>query len=386
MGTGFAGSASRGTNSSFLFYNPASIVLNSDVDVTGDFKLFFPSVEIVGSAATRPAFPGPGAPVVGVPSTGEMADNAIAPTFFASYALTPDLRVGIAGTAPFAAVIDTDKPWLGRFHLTETEIVAYNVNPVVAYRFNEMFSIGFGAQLQYLDTTFKKTQAFPPPFGLGEGEGFLEGGDIGFGFTAGLLIQPSAQTTFGVGYRSRIEHTLIGSAGLNGGPVPVPDQGVEYDITTPDIVTASISHQFNEYLTGHATFEWANWSLFDAIVVEFDSGMPDDVRPQNWEDTYAGFAGLSYMLDESTVLHVGGGFTPATANGSGSSILPAGDKVSIAVGFSHQMSETWTFDASYSHIFFSDVDLTPSSFVNGSLVGTSHLDLDILGVSLTGHW
>ncbi len=386
MSTGFAGSASRGDNSSFLFYNPAAIILNDSIDVTGDFKLFVPSLDITGSAATRPAFPqGTGAPVVGETNTGEMTGAAIAPTFFASYAITEDLRVGIGGSGPFAALVDADDPWVGRFQVTETSYRTYNFNPVMAYRINEMLTVGAGVQVQYFEADMRNSQALPPPFGPFEGEGFLQGNDWGFGFTAGLLFQPSEDTTIGIGYRSRIEHDLSGKAGVNS-PAPGPNLSVDFDIDTPDVVTASISHRLNEYVEFHATFEWVNWSLFDDITVKFDAGLPSDVRPQNWKDVYSGFFGVSYMASEQITLNLGGGFTSSTGDGTGSAILPDGERYTVAVGVSHAMSEHITFNASYAHVFFDIPTLTPGSIPAGTLVGDADLDLDIISLSVTGHW
>lgn len=373
MITGFAGSASQGTDASHLFYNPATIVKNDGMlDVTGDFRTFFPDIELSGTAATNVL----GA-VTGAASTGNMADAAsFAPSFFASYALTDRLRVGIGGSGPFAAVIASDRPWIGRFNVTKTNFLTININPVAAYQLTDWLSIGAGIQFQHFDANMQNGQIAPGPF---ETTGYLIGKDWGFGLTAGLLIEPRPGTTIGVGYRSQIEHKFKGKAGL---AVSAPMRA-NFEITTPDIVTASISHQVSDALTLHGTFEWANWSLFDNIVVTFPgSATPTETRPQLWKDTYSGFGGASYQYDEKTTIGAGVGYTTAVSDGTSSSISPDADRITVGVGITHEIMKGLTAKASYSHVFFDDANLNITAAPN-TLTGKGELDLHILGFSLT---
>lgn len=379
MMTGFAGSASRGDDSSHLFYNPATIINNSKVDITGDFRVFFPDVELRGTAATSPFM----MPIGGTPNTGNMAPvAALAPAFYASYGLTENLSVGIGGTGPFAVDIEANQAWLGRFQITKTNMRAMNVNPVFAYRLADWVTIGGGLQVQYFDANLQNVQPSPAPFGPPTGTGFLLGDGWGVGFTAGVLLEPNEDTTIGVGYRSRIKHKLKGRSGIQGTPIPqVPSK---FDFTSPDILTASLSHKVNDYLTLHGTFEWANWSLFDAIVVQ-TPGLTT-VRPQNWEDTYSGFAGASYMIDEKTTIGAGVGYTTAVSDGGTSSISPDGERVTLGVGVSHRVMKMLTMKASYAHVFFDDTNLNIPPGPSGSFTGKSKIDIHVVGFSGTIHW
>lgn len=380
MTTGFAGSASRGTDSSHLFFNPATIIENEKLDITGDFRLFHPHVEIDRTTATSAL----GLPVMGTTSTGNMANLAIAPSFFASYAVTDRFSVGIGGTGPFAVVIDSNPMWAGRFHLLETDMRTYNVNPVVAFKVAEWLTVGAGLQAQYFDAELRNGQIFPVPPAFVETVGFLEGDSWDFGFTAGALLKPIESTTIGVGYRSRIKHELDGSAGVI--PTVAPIESTTFDITTPDVLTASISHRFNDYVTVHGTFEWVNWSLFKDITVEFASGRPNEVRPQDWEDTYSGFVGASVMVRPNTTISAGAGYTTAVSDGTTTSISPDGDRTTVAVGLTQKISELATVKVSYAHVFFSDTDMNIVSPTAGTMRGQSNIDLDILGASLTLTW
>jgi len=83
--------------------------------------------------------------------------------------------------------------------------------------------------------------------------GYLVGDDWGVGFTAGVLIEPTESTTIGVGYRSRSKHEVKGRAGAQFPGVPV--ESSKFDFTSPDVLTASVSHKLNDYIALHGTFE-----------------------------------------------------------------------------------------------------------------------------------
>lgn len=380
LGTAFAGAASRGDDPSHLFYNPATIIANAPASATLDGRVFAPDVSIGAASAI-----GPLGPVVGVPGTGDMADTALAPSLFFSRALSETVSIGLGLSSPFAAVIESNPAWIGRFHLLKTDMRSYNVNPVIAWRLGGMVTVGAGLQVQYFKADLRNGQLFPtgavPPFV--EATGYLRGSDVGFGITAGVLVEPGPDTRVGLGYRSRIEHDIGGTAGLL---IPGTAQPVHFAITTPDIVTASVSHRVSDALTLHGTLEWANWSLFDAIVVRFDSGlMPPDVRPQGWHDTWSGFAGAMWTLDADTSVSAGAGYTQAASTGGGSAISPDGDRVTVALGASRRYGNM-VVKAGYAHIFFDDAALALASPTAGTLSATGRLDLDIASLSVTMEW
>lgn len=381
LGTAHAGAAARGDNPSHLFFNPATIIENTTSPaLVIDGRAFFPSVSISATAARSPL----GIDISAAGNSGSMANAAIAPSFFASLPVSDRVAIGLGFTAPFAVVIETNPGWAGRFQLIETDMKTANVNPVVAFRVNDVFAVAAGVQVQRFDATLRKMELFPVPgLGLVEAIGFLKGDDIGFGFTAGVLITPNDRTKIGIGYRSHIDHTLRGTAGLELAGVPV--DGATFGTTTPDVVTASWVQQITEKLTGHATFEWANWSQFDGFVIGFASGRPNEIRPQVWEDTYFGALGLTYQASEMTSLSGGASFGTAVSNGGGNSISPDGDRTTISVGINHKVNENFVLNGSYSHVFFKDATINVAN-TSGTLAATFRSSLDIVGVSAILTW
>lgn len=376
LGTAHAGAASRGSDPSHLFFNPATIIENNySPMLVLDVRGFFPSVGIDVQAATSPL----AANITAAGNSGGMADAAAAPSIFATIPIGDRVVIGFGLSVPFAVVIETNPGWAGRFQLIETDMRAMNFNPVAAFRINEVFAIAAGIQVQYFDSTFRKMEVFPAGPGFIEAIGFLKGDDVGFGITAGVMITPNDRTSIGIGYRSQINHTLTGTAGLELPGVPV--DGATFDITTPDVITVGVTQQITDRLTGHASFEWANWSRFAGLVINFASGRPTEVRAQSWDDTYFGALGLTYQASDMTSVSGGVSYGTAISNGGGNSLSPDGARTTLSLGINHVINDRLTINGSYSHVFFQDAGINIAN-ASGTLLANFHSDMDIVGVSL----
>ena len=77
--------------------------------------------------------------------------GSFAPAGSLSYAhkFSPDLSIGIAAASYFGLGLDYDDDWAGRYHCQEAEMLTFAVNPGIAYRINEQFSIGTGVSIVY---------------------------------------------------------------------------------------------------------------------------------------------------------------------------------------------------------------------------------------------
>lgn len=165
----------------------------------------------------------------------------------------------------------------------------------------------------------------------------------------------------------------------------VPVDGAVFDTTTPDVVSVGLVQQITNRLTGHATFEWANWSQFNGFVIKFASGRPNEVRPQVWKDTYFGALGLTFQASDMTTLRGGASFGTAVSNGGSNSISPDGDRTTLSVGLNHKVNENFELNGSYTHVFFKDATISVANS-SGTLAATFRSSLDIIGVSAVLTW
>ena len=144
--------------------------------------------------------------------------------------------------------------------------------------------------------------------------------------------------------------------------------------------------QFRAVVASALGREWAGWSRFDGFRFRFASGRPDEVRAQQWRDTWFGSVGLNYQVTDATGLSFGVSYDQAASQGGTNTLSPDGDRTMVALGLVHQVdNETMTLRASYAHMFIDDAPINITN-ASGTLIGNFQSDLDIFGVSANWQW
>lgn len=375
MGSAFAGASAYGHDPSYMFYNPATIADVTGTAVTLDGRMFFPDVSIHADEATSPF----GMNILPLGDSGSMAEDAFAPAIYATHQIDGQTTIGIGFSGPFAVILETKPSWAGQFQLLKTKMVGWNLEPVVSRRVNERFAIAFGLNIQGMDVDLQRMEAIPF---IGAAPGFLRGDDVGVGWSAGATWDPLPGTRIGVGFRSQITHHLRGKAGLTDTPLK---ESVSFNLVTPAVVSLGIEQQVTEKLTLLGEVEWSNWSAFDGFQIRFDSGRPDNIRAQDWDDTWFFSLGGRYQATGRTSVSAGVGYEQAVSNGGTNTISPDGDRTILGLGLTHELWPGMTLAASYAHIWFADGAIEVAD-AQGTFKGAMSNDLDVVGVSLTGRW
>ena len=71
------------------------------------------------------------------------------PNFYYAMDAGDKLKFGIGINAPFGLKTEYDPTWIGRFQAIKSEIKTVNINPSLAYKLNDMVSLGAGISAQY---------------------------------------------------------------------------------------------------------------------------------------------------------------------------------------------------------------------------------------------
>lgn len=124
--------------------------------------------------------------------------------------INDQMRFGLGITAPFAVSTDYGQVKVGRYHAVQSELKTVDINPSIAYRVNENFSVGAGVPAQYADATL--SQALFNPFTPFVKDGFAEVKADGwaFGYNLGALYEFDPNVWISISYRSRINHSVEG--------------------------------------------------------------------------------------------------------------------------------------------------------------------------------
>jgi len=387
QGASFAGIAAGGSDLSSMFFNPATITLHPGLNIEVNGALIIPDSRLSGGAAVHPVL----GPLAGG-SGGNIGVLALVPATYTSYQVNQRLFVGLGVNSPFGLSTKANGGWLGRFHALESTVISINANPVVGYKFSPMISVAAGVQVEYIDVKLTNS-VFSA---AGESFAKLKADDFGYGFTLGALFEPTPYTRIGIGFRSKVKHTVKGNAQFTPGLlVPTPGGvigpfarlGVRGSLTLPETVSIGLRQKISPKLTLLAGFEWANWSRFSELRIEFDTVLPNTVTDQQWSDSYFYSLGGEYNYDEKTVFRAGVAYeNSGVPDATRTPRIPDNDRYWASVGLTRQLTKSISISAAYTHVFVkkASINLTtlPDNATRGSLSGTYKTSIDILTVSL----
>jgi long-chain fatty acid transport protein len=231
-----------------------------------------------------------------------------------------------------------------------------------------------------------------------DGFGKLVGDDWGYGWTAGVLVEPRSGTRFGAAYRSAIHHDLDGDArfrldasGIGAAlGVPAGTTPAKAHLTLPEIASFGAAHDIDDAWSVMADVTWTRWSRFRMLRVAFDDGvLPDDVGEEDWRDTWFFALGCSYRPDEEWTIRSGIAYDQSPArNRTRTPRTPSNSGVMLAVGTSYQPLPALGFSVGYAHWFIESAridlqDSAPGNAGRGNLSGSSRNAVDTLSLQVT---
>ena len=397
QGASFAGSAA-GYDLSSMFWNPAAVAAKSGPGLHAEshYSVIMPRAQVDVETFN-------GLPAAVLPfgsESGDIASPALLGASYMSYQLNPQMYLGLGVNSPFGLTTEPKNPsYLGSVLGRTSKLLTFNATPTLGYAVAPGVIVGVGAQIQYGDGELKFATGLPNGVTTGfEGDGFA------FGGTAGILLQPAAGTSIGLGYRSQLTQSLEGTfytIGLPGGASLQTD--AEVDVELPDIVTLSIRQAIVPNMRLLGTVEWSHWSRFEELrVVSKGAGpvispvgpvlVPGGVSiaaiPANWEDGWFFSLGGEYDLPSFGTLRAGVAYEISPVDSPDKRLvgIPDNDRVWLSVGATVQLTPAMTADLAYTHIFIEDGDFTRSSLAGTPVTGSVEARTDILSVSLKTKW
>ncbi len=145
LGRAFAGFGVINDDLSMAFYNPAALTQKEGTQLQVSEYLIDGKSRFSDDDGVNNTTFGGGALVV--PNTGGNDDGAtfaVVPNLYFTMDVTDRLKYGFSITAPFGLATDYDRDWVGRYQAKESELLTININPSLAYRVSDSFSVGAG--------------------------------------------------------------------------------------------------------------------------------------------------------------------------------------------------------------------------------------------------
>jgi long-chain fatty acid transport protein len=414
QGSAFAGAAALGEDASTVYFNPAAMTRLSGSQIVVAGHIISPNADYKDKGSTDAA----GQPLSG--KNDSVGDPAFIPNLYYVTELSNDIHVGVGINVPFGLSTEYSSNWVGRYHAVDSELETINVNPSIAWKATKNFSVGFGINIQYLDIkltnhidSFAACSSLASPAACA-GAGLnpvlgdrsqdskvdFRGDSLELGWNAGFLYDINDTNRVGIAYRSTIKHKVSGddakyklndvlqvfadgataATGFN----ILQTTSLKSTAELPNSLSLSYVSEFTPKWTGLFDYTWTGWNTLQDVVIRQKGGPPgrDPTLELEYTNTNRVSAGLNYQLDERIILRTGVAWdqTPIKTKKTTTARIPGNDRKWLSVGAGYEMSNTWTFDVAYSHLFLDNTKIesnTGSASSGATLLGRYKSDVNI---------
>lgn len=182
----------RTEDASAVFYNPANMVELPAVQTMAGVTFIAPS-------STQ--------------ALGDHSEYAVddqlftVPHVYATWQATTNWWFGLGAFPRFGLGTRFDQNWPGRYNNVETELETFSINPSVAYRINDQFSVAAGVEAMHMSIELVRMLPPPAPPVLMD----IEGDSWGYGGDLALSWKPSPKVGMGLVYRLPVRQQIEGT-------------------------------------------------------------------------------------------------------------------------------------------------------------------------------
>lgn len=363
-GNAFAGAAAAAEDAATIFFNPAGMTnlpQGHNIALAGTLLNRTIDFKNKGSTIDTTAPFGPAQWPLPAGDGGDAGGLAILPAGYWAYGISPNLSVGIGIGPTFGNKTEYGFDFIGRNAGFYFQMEQININPSVAYKVNNMVSLGAGVNFAYNKSHFKQGVPLVFPAAGYHADNFLEvkADDWAVGYNLGATFQLSPATRIGLSYRSEIEFDLEGKEKYAYPSPALVNVKIKGQLKTPENFSLAVSHKWNDKLELLADVTWTNWSVVDTLIVKNKAtSAPLQQLPYHFDDTYRIGLGASYQYNEQVKTRFGVAYdkTPVQNNEDRTMTLPDSDRTWLAFGVKYSLSKISSLDVGYAHIFFANAN------------------------------
>jgi long-chain fatty acid transport protein len=354
--TGMANAfAAQADDPTAVYFNPAGIVQLEGTQVSIGSSFVIPNAKFESSATDPAGIRGTS------PGQTTNLDNkaVVVPNAYLTQKISDRVSFGFGTFSNFGLETNWPDDWPGRFIEggTKAELRTLSVNPVLAFKPHERFSLAVGPVMQYLDFDLRR-KVFTAGF-AGEPESKFTGDDVDWGWNAALMVWLTDNLKFGASYRSEVSHSINGKLDFN-----PQSQLVNLTNTT---LTTNIKTPANAYLGlawthGPLTLEfdaqWTDWSSFNQLKADFNKPVGGVLSPassgivveEDWHDAWGYRFGAQFAVNQYLDVRAGIAYDESPIpRKSVSPRIPGGDRWIYAVGFGGHY-QAFTADLAYQYV------------------------------------
>ncbi|HOV89273.1 MAG TPA: outer membrane protein transport protein [Syntrophorhabdaceae bacterium] len=282
---------------------------------------------------------------------------------------------GIGVFSPFGLSTEWPKNWIGRYNIVYAGIKTTFLNPVMAYKINDVISIGGGISYVKSEVTFKNAiNLFP----LQDGLASLSGHGDGIGYNGAALFNLPRDFALSLTYRSPVKIKYRGRANFY---LPPPFAPISTEastrLTLPFIFATGIAKK-TEKAVFEADILYTGWSSMSHYRISSDNGMADGFFYKNWRNSMSIALGMNYLAGKNTEARAGYMYdrTPIPKKTLGPE-LPDSTRHIFTMGMTYKKGD-YRINLGYQATFFNDTRSYLTG-LDGKYSGFAHLVMLGLG-------
>ncbi|CAJ1796506.1 outer membrane protein transport protein [Aeromonas jandaei] len=391
LGRAYAGEAAIADNASVLARNPAAMTTFDKMAVSVSGTYIKPDVDVDGSV------------YAGSNKVASASESGIAPAAFvpASYFIQPlndQWAWGLGLFSNYGLSTEYSKTNPAGAGAGDTELVTFNINPNIAYRINEQFSIGAGINAVYAKAELNRYAGIlstQPPLNKIPGIGYdtnissLKGDTWGFGWNVGTLYEVNENNRFALTYRSQVDLSFDGdfqgsAAGLqtiqNGKPVfKTVDGNLKLDL--PAQAEFAGYHRLNQQFAVHYSINWTDWSAFQELKATSNACNDGTAgqclkKDEKFKDSMRYAIGGTWYINPSWEARMGFAYDNSPIEAEYRSLsIPDSDRIWYSAGATYHINTDMSVDFGMAYLDGKEVDVNEGIPTHSSPVrwqGTSH--------------
>jgi long-chain fatty acid transport protein len=293
-------------------------------------------------------------------------DNLGTPfSLYATYKINDWVSAGLAIYTPYGSSVAWDQDWAGAHLVNNIDLAAIFIQPTISFKVGDVFSIGGGPIFVQGSVNFNRNLT-PNPLLSDNGSGTdvtLDATGISAtGYNVGMMFKLSNQINLGMNYRSEIIMEARGGSATFA-DVPAIAAGsftnttFSADLPLPAEMTAGISYKPSDKWLFAFDYNYAKWSVYKSLDVDFDNTLPTSVNPRNYKDASTFRLGAQYKATEKITVR-GGWYLDESPvqNGYFAPETPRNDSVGYTGGFTYQVNSKLGIDMSFLYLQFDQVN------------------------------
>lgn len=372
LGRAYAGEAAIADNASVLARNPAAMTTFDKMQVSASGTFIKPDVDVEGTIPLRDNAPA---------SQDDIAPAAFVPASYFIQPLNDQWAWGIGLFSNYGLATEYDKNFNAGSQAGDTSLLSVNLNPSLAYRINEQFSIGAGLNAVYAQAELNRfngdlIQILPNETLVKS----LKGDTWGFGWNIGALYELNEQHRFGLTYRSQVNLSFDGDytddlpAFAGGQAGNTVDANLKVDL--PAQAEFAGYHRLNQQFAVHYSVNWTDWSAFEELKATSTSGADLLQKDEKFEDAMRYSIGGTWYVNPAWEARIGFAYDESPIQPDYRSLsIPDSDRVWYSAGATYHFSPDMSFDFGLTYIDGKEVDFKEGLKEHGKppfWEGTSH--------------